>query len=192
VKAKNTTSAIKSKASMTFNAQEYFMSLPLHQQVKIGFEFGDSSLMKELTDSIDSINKLNSGDFLNSGFADYKYSPKSVDRLNTLFNDSDFVLKFMEMMKLLHLGKTAFQVLNTEVNLFIKKGTSIDSEYVVARTNIQSFEYVNGVRKAITKRYSAHVGSLSKYPKKLKDPQIKIDALPKLYRRILKSEVFNS
>jgi hypothetical protein len=188
VKAKEITSKGSLERNIRFNAVEFFQSLPLPEQGKVGFEFSDSNVLKDLQDSVDSINKLNKGDYCNRAFGEYKYPFESINILNSMFSDKDFMFKLLRMAKLLHLGKTASQVLDTEINLFIKKGTSIGTEYIVARTAIQSFKYVNGVRKATTKRYSAHVGLLSKYPKKLNDPQVKIDALPKLYNKILNRE----
>ncbi len=182
----------KSSALLRFDAEDFFKSLPTHQQGKIGFEFADSNVMKDINDSIDSINKLIQGDFRNREYVDYRYPENSITILNSLLGDKDFVVKLFQMMKLLHFGKTVFQVLDTEINLFIKKGTGVGTEYIVARTHVQSFKYEDGVRKATTKRYSAHVGPLSKYPKKLDDPQVRVDALPKLYKKILKSEVFNN
>ena len=141
-------------------------------------------------DSIDCINRINNHKTSYGAVLDYTYPLESVKILNTLFSDPEYMIKFLQMCKLLYLGKVAHQVLNTKVTLYKRKGDSVSSEYLVARTNIQSFKYVNGVRKATTKRYSAHVGLLSKYPKKLNDPKAKKDALPKLYNKILKRTIF--
>jgi hypothetical protein len=151
-----------------------------------------SSILKELNFGLECIYRINNKKTKNADLTDYSFPNATTKKLNTIVSDITFLKKLIEISEIINLATTAFKALNADIKLFLKKGRGIDTEYIVARATIQSFEYVNGERKATTKRFSAHVGLLSNYPKGLKDKQAIKDALPKLYNKILKTDYFKS
>jgi hypothetical protein len=154
-------------------------------------EIISSSLIKELVFGMDCINRINNKETKNSQLTDYNFPDATTVKFNSIVNDKDFLKKLIHVSEIVNLASTAFKLLNADMNLFIKKGTGVGNDYIVARAAIQSFEYIKGERKATTKRFSAHVGLLSNYPKGLKDKKAIADALPKLYNKILKRDPFN-
>lgn len=151
-----------------------------------------SSIIKELIFGLECINSINNRKTKNADLTDYSFPNVTTKKFNAIVSDAAFLKKLIELSKIVDLATTAFKALNADIKLFLKKGTGIDTEYIVARATIQSFEYVDGERKATTKRFSAHVGLLSNYPKGLKDKKAITDALPKLYNKILKTDYFKS
>ena len=179
-----------SDASIDFNKIFDSMRLPL---TKAGQDqILNSSILKELNFGLECINRINNKKTKNADLTDYSFPNTTTNKFNTIVSDAAFLKKLIELSKIVDLATTAFKALNADIKLFLKKGTGIDTEYIVARATIQSFEYVDGERKATTKRFSAHVGLLSNYPKGLKDKKAITDALPKLYNKILKTDYFKS
>ncbi len=177
------------EATIDFDKAFDSMRLPLTKDGRNQVLSG--SLIKELIFGMECINRINSKTTKNAKLTDYSFPNATTKKFKTIVDDETFLKKLLELSEIVNLATTAFKALNADIKLFLKKGTGIDTEYIVARATIQSFEYVNGERKATTKRFSAHVGLLSKYKKGLKDKQAVADALPKLYNKILKRELFN-
>lgn len=176
------------EAKVDFNKAFEQSRLPINEIGKN--EIMSSSLIKELVFGMECINRINKKETKNAQLSDYRFPDATTEKFNSIVNDQDFLKKLIEVSEIVNLASTAFKVLNADINLFIKKGTGVGNDYIVARATIQSFEYVNGERKATTKRFSAHVGLLSNYLKGLKDEKATADALPKLYNKILKREHF--
>lgn len=177
------------EANIDFNKAFDSIRLPFTQEGKN--QVLSSSLIKELIFGIECINRINSKKTKNAQLTNYSFPDSTIKKFNSIVDDETFLKKLLELSEIVNLATTAFKALDADIKLFRKKGTGIDTEYIVARATIQSFEYINGERKATTQRFSAHVGLLSNYKKGLKDNQAIADALPKLYKKILKRDPFD-